>query len=181
MASDLSRLFPCRRSTDTASSAVNAALLDASFTGEEEGGRERAAMVHRVSMRSPRSPLLRGEDSSRSRFAFAKISAFAILRECFSPSFSPEDLLGRIRLVGKEYNTGKREERKNENSAGFFREKSANDPESGRESGGEDSPGGGPVLSHTRESGRGSRYEEVERLHVWIGEGALEESGSRHG
>lgn len=23
--------------------------------------------------------------------------------------------------------------------------------------------------------------EEVERLHVWIGEGALEESGSRHG
>lgn len=149
MASDLSRLFPCRRSTDTASSAVNAALLDASFTGEEEGGRERAAMVHRVSMRSPRSPLLRGEDSSRSRFA--KISAFAKNRECFSPSFSPEDLLGRIRLVGKEYNTGKREERKNGNPAGFFREKSANDPESGRESGGEDSP---CFVSYARERTR---------------------------
>lgn len=38
-------------------------------------------------------------------------------------------------------------------------------------------------VSYARESR--SRYreeeEEVERLHVWIGEGALEESGSRHG
>lgn len=41
MASDLSRLFPCRRSTDTASSAVNAALLRfhaASFTGTSGHG-----------------------------------------------------------------------------------------------------------------------------------------------
>lgn len=28
---------------------------------------------------------------------------------------------------------------------------------------------------------REEEEEEVERLHVWIGEGALEESGSRHG
>lgn len=65
MASDLSRLFPCRRSTDTASSAVNAALLDASFTGEGEGGREGtsgygASCINEVAE-------IRGEDFSRSR------------------------------------------------------------------------------------------------------------------
>lgn len=49
MASDLSRLFPCRRSTDTGSvrgQRCASPFHAASFTG-------RAAMVHRVSMRSP--------------------------------------------------------------------------------------------------------------------------------